>query len=197
MKLYHVVGLIIATSVLSACAGVGIGDSIVDTDVKMESTDGKTVTLGEAKGSKGLLVIFTCNHCPFVKGWQDAMVELGNSYMQKGIGVVFVNSNNPAVKKGDGMEGMRALAKKAGYKFPYVVDATSKVAKHFGAKKTPDVFLFDASGKLVYRGAVGEGGREPKPGGETWLKDALDAVIAGQKVTKSETKAVGCGIKFR
>ena len=197
MKLYSAVGLIMAASVFTASAGIGIGDAIVDTDVGMESTDGKTVTLDEVKGSKGLLVIFTCNHCPFVIGWQKTMVELGNTYMQKGIGVIFVNSNDPARVAGDSLEGMQKMARKQGYKFPYVVDATSGVARNFGAKKTPDVFLFNANGKLVYRGAVGEGGRQPQRGGEPWLKNALDAIVSGQKAPRSETKAVGCSIKFR
>ncbi len=197
MKLYCAVGSIIAASVLAASAGIGIGDAIVDTDVGMESTDGKTITFDDVKGAKGLLVIFTCNHCPFVIGWQDTMVELGNAYLQKGIGVVFVNSNDPARVASDSLEDMRKMARKQGYQFPYVVDATSGVARNFGAKKTPDVFLFDANGKLVYRGAVGEGGRQPQRDGEPWLKNALDAVVDGRKVAKSKTKAVGCSIKFR
>ena len=92
---------------------------------------------------------------------------------------------------------MQALANEAGYTFPYVVDATSDVARNFGAQKTPDVFLFDADGRLVYQGAVGEGGRSPKDGGQIWLREALDALIAGQAIEKPQTKAVGCSIKFR
>ena len=124
------------------------------------------------------------------------MVAIGNSCKERGIGVLFINSNDPAVA-GDSFEGMQELARQEGYGFPYAVDATSGVAKSFGATKTPDVFLFDAAGKLAYKGAVGEGGRQPKAGGEVWLKDALDAVVAGKPVAQPETKAVGCGIKFR
>jgi peroxiredoxin len=182
---------------LAAQAGLSIGDSIVDGDVKMKSTDGSEVSINDVKGEKGTLVIFTCNHCPFVIGWQDTMVELGNTYAGKGIGVIFINSNDPGVKAGDGMEGMQKMAKNNGYEFPYTVDATSGIAKNFGAKKTPDVFLFDAEGNLAYQGAVGEGGRQPKEGGETWLKNALDALVAGDEVQNSQTKAVGCSIKFR
>ena len=92
---------------------------------------------------------------------------------------------------------MQEMAKKSGYQFPYVVDATSGIAKNFGASKTPDVFLFDADGVLVYQGAVGEGGREPADNGETWLKDALEALIDGKPIEKTQTKAVGCSIKWR
>jgi hypothetical protein len=124
------------------------------------------------------------------------MVEIGNTYQKKGFGVLFINSNNPDVA-GDTFEAMQDLAKQKGYEFPYVVDATSDVARHFGASKTPDVFLFDAAGMLVYKGAVGEGGQKPKDGGGTWLKDALDALLAGKPVDNATTKAVGCSIKFR
>jgi peroxiredoxin len=187
---------VLAASAITATAGLGIGDAVVDADVKMEGSDGSMLSINDVKGDKGTLVIFTCNHCPFVIGWQDTMVELGNIYMQKGIGVIFINSNDPAVK-GDTLDGMQELAKKKGYKFPYVVDKTSDVARNFGAKKTPDVFLFDADNNLAYQGAVGEGGQRPTEGGEIWLKDALDALVAGNEVENSQTKAVGCGIKFR
>jgi peroxiredoxin len=179
-----------------ASAGLGIGDPLVDTDVKMKNVDGTMVSISDIQGEKGTLVIFTCNHCPFVKGWQNEMVEIGNTYAEKGVGVIFINSNDPAVA-GDTYEGMQALAKEEGYTFPYVVDATSDVARHFGAAKTPDVFLFNADGKLVYQGAVGEGGRKPAADGPIWLRDALESLIQGKPVEKAETKAVGCSIKFR
>jgi thiol-disulfide isomerase/thioredoxin len=180
----------------SGNAVIDFGDAPTDADVKMKSVGGSMVSINDIKGDKGTLIIFTCNHCPFVIAWQDQMVELGNAYGKKGIGVVFINSNDPSVK-GDSFEGMQELAQKEGYQFPYVVDETSDIARNFGAKKTPDVFLFDAAGKLVYHGAVGEGGRKPKPDGESYLKNALDSVLEGKAVTTPETKAVGCSIKFR
>jgi len=179
----------------TATAGLGLGDAMVDGDVKMKNVDGKMLSLDDIKGDKGTLVIFSSYHCPFVVGWQDVMVELGNTYMKKGIGVVFINSNDPAVA-GDTYEKMQEMATAEKYEFPFVVDATSGVAKNFGAKKTPDVFLFDASGKLVYQGAIGEGARKPS-GGDIWLKDAMDAMLAGEPIDPAQTKAVGCSIKFR
>jgi len=187
---------LLATSLIAGAASVSaleIGDKMVDTDVKMQGTDGKTYTLAGLKGEKGTLVIFTCNKCPFVQAWQDTMVEIGKTYSGKGIGVVFINSNDPSVK-GDTLENMKAFGEKEGYTFPYVQDSTSDVARNFGATKTPDVFLFNAEDELVYKGAVGEGGR--RVGDEIWLKDALDALLAGKKVENAETKAVGCSIKF-
>jgi peroxiredoxin len=175
---------------------LNLGDSIVDTEVKMKNVNGKMVSLKEVQGKKGTLVIFSCVHCPFVKGWQDTMVDIANTYQKKGFGVVFINSNDPDTA-GDGFEAMQALAKEKKYEFPFVVDNTSDVARHFGATKTPDVFLFDAKGKLVYKGAVGEGARTPKEGGTLYLCEALDALLAGTPVPKAESKAIGCSIKFR
>ena len=198
MKLKYIMGMamgVVLSGALPANA-LDIGNSMTDGDIEMENVDGSTVTIGDIKGEKGTLIIFTCNHCPFVKAWQKEMVEIGNAYQEKGFGVIFINPNDPAVK-GDTLEGMQQLSKAEGYEFPYVVDATSDVARHYGAGKTPDVFLFDADGMLVYKGAVSEGGRTPKAGGEVNLKDALDALLAGMSVEKPETKAVGCSIKFR
>jgi thioredoxin-related protein len=168
---------------------------VVDTDVKMKNVDGSTHTLSALKGEKGTLVIFTCNKCPFVDAWQQVMVDIGNSYPAKGISVIFVNSNDPAIK-GDTLANMKAKAAKEGYNFPYLQDSTSNIARNFGAKKTPDVFLFDAENKLIYKGAVGDGGRSADLDA-IWLKDALDDLLAGNEVDLKQTKAVGCSIKFR
>lgn len=194
MKLQYITVMALAAALMTTYAELGIGDPIVDADIKMKSTDGSMVSFNDVKGEKGTLIIFTCNKCPFVEAWHATMVDLGNSCITNGIGVIFVNSNDPSVK-GDTFENMQAKAKKEGYQFPYVVDATSGIAKNFGAKKTPDVFLFDAAGNLAYQGAVGDGGRQPN--GTIWLKEALDALVEGETVDKSQTKAVGCSIKFR
>jgi peroxiredoxin len=196
MKVQAAIAAILTASTQFISAGLELGASMVDADIKMKNVDGGLVSLNDVKGEKGSLVIFTCNHCPFVIGWQDEMVKIGNTYVKKGIGVIFINSNDPAVK-GDTLAGMQELAKKEGYQFPYVVDSTSGIAKNFGAKKTPDVFLFDAEGRLVYQGAVGEGGREPKTGGQPYLRNALEALLGGKPIGTPQTKAIGCSIKFR
>ena len=198
MKLKYIIGMVLLGFLAASlpAQALNIGDSIVDGEVEMENIDGSKITLDSIKGEKGTLVIFSCNHCPFVIAWQKEMVTIGNEYRKQGLGVVFINSNDPDVK-GDTMNGMKALARKEGYLFPYAVDDTSDVARHFGASKTPDVFLFDAAGKLVYKGAVSEGGRSPMEGGEPYLINAIDALLAGKPVENPETKAVGCSIKFR
>ena len=198
MKLRYITAFVLLGLLGAALPALAldIGESMPDGDVKMQNIDGSTLTINATKGEKGTLIIFTCNHCPFVKAWQKEMVAIGNEYRKKGFGVLFINSNDPNVA-GDTLEGMQELAKAEKYEFPYVVDATSNVARHYGAGKTPDVFLFNAEGKLAYKGAVSEGGRQPKEGGAPYLKNALDALLAGKAVEPAITKAVGCSIKFR
>lgn len=198
MKIQLTLGLALLgiITMVNPVQALDIGADIVSLDVQMKNVDESVVTLGQVKGEKGTLVIFSCNHCPYVMAWQDEMVAIGNTYSTNGVGVVFINSNDPAAA-GDTFEAMQQLATEKKYAFPYVVDATSGVAKAFGASKTPDVFLFNAEGKLVYKGAVSEGGRAPKEGGTPYLKNALDAILAGTKVEPTVTKAVGCSIKFR
>jgi peroxiredoxin len=181
----------------STVFALAIGEGIPGKDQKLKNVDGTEITLGEKAGPKGTLVVFTCNHCPYVKAWEDRIAALGNEYAQKGIGVVAINSNNPARNPDDGFEGMRQRAKEKKLEFPYAVDETSGVAKAFGATKTPEVFLFDAGGKLAYHGAVDDNSESAEGVKANYLKDAMDAVLAGKPASPAETKALGCGIKFR
>lgn len=164
---------------------------------EMEGVDGKKITIAKAKGAKGTLVIFTCNHCPYVKAWEQRIAAIGNEWSKKGFGVVAINPNDPSEKPEDSMDGMKARAQKLGLTFPYVVDSTSGIAKAFGATKTPEIFLFDANDKLVYYGAVDDNAEEPSKVKQPYLKNALEAVAAGKPVPMAETKALGCSIKFR
>ena len=165
---------------------------------KMKSaTDGKTVSIADVKGKKGTLVVFTCNHCPYAKAWESRIVTLANEYSKKGVGAILINSNDPAVAKDDKYEDMQARAKEAGMKVPYAVDETSGIARAFGAEKTPEAFLFDAKGKLVYHGTIDDNDKEADKVQKKYLKDALESVLTGKAVPAAETKALGCGIKFR
>jgi peroxiredoxin len=177
-------------------AALAIGAKAPSADVKMKGVDGKEVSIKDVMGAKGTLVVFTCNTCPYAKGWESRIVELGNSYAGKGIGVIAINANDPKVVADDGYDQMVARAKERGMKFPYVVDSTSQVAKAFGAARTPEVFLFDAKGALVYHGAVDDNVESAEKVTKSYLKDALDSVVAGKEVPVKETKAVGCGIKW-
>ncbi len=174
-----------------------IGDSIVELKTEMQSIEDETVTIEGVKGEKGTLVIFSCVHCPAVKAYNERLAKIGNEYQKKDIGVIFINSNNPAQYPVDGVDGMREQAKRYSYEFPYVIDATSNVARAFGATRTPEAFLFDADGKLVYTGTLDNNMRNANAVDKHYLRDALDAVLAGEEIDTKKTRAVGCTIKFR
>jgi thiol-disulfide isomerase/thioredoxin len=163
---------------------------------KMRAADGKQVSVQDAGGKQGVVVAFWCNHCPVVKRYRDKVIQLAGTYQKKGIGFIAVNANDPAKVKGDSFDAMVAEAKKRGYTFPYVVDAGSRLARAYGAGKTPHIFFFDAKNRLVYVGAVDSGARRGKPPSKDWLKDAMDAVIAGKPVPEARSRAFGCSIKW-
>jgi peroxiredoxin len=165
--------------------------------VKLKNPDGKTTSIAEAKGAKGTLVVFTCNHCPFAMAWEERIVELGNSYSKKGVGVVLVNSNDPSIAEHDTPDKIGARAKERKMQFPYVIDEGSTVARAFGASVTPEAFLFDKGGKLVYHGTIDDNSKEPGKVEKHYLKDALEAVTTGKAPSVTETKSLGCGIKFK
>lgn len=176
---------------------LAIGTRAPKADVKMKNVDGAEVTIAGAAGKNGTLVIFSCNACPWVKAWEDRIASLGNAYLAKGVGVIAINANDPGQVAEDGYEEMQRRAKEKGFRFPYVVDATSAVAAAFGATRTPEVFLFDREGKLAYHGAIDDNAKEPDKIQAHYLKDALEAVLAGKPVAVKETKSLGCTIKFR
>jgi hypothetical protein len=176
---------------------LAIGDAAPMRETRMKSVDGRELSIAEAAGKKGTLVIVICNHCPWVKAWQGRIASVGNDALKKGIGVIAVNPNDPAEYPEDDFDHMKKQSAKAVFKFPYVVDATSDVSRAFGATRTPEAFLFDAEGKLVYHGAVDDNARQEKAVENPWLRQAVDAVANGRAVPVAETKAFGCSVKFR
>jgi hypothetical protein len=159
-------------------------------------TDGKQATIATSAGKTGTLILFTCNHCPFVKAWQDRMVAVAHRAQSKGIGVIALNANDVKVVPGDALEPMKGLASSKGYKFPYGCDDGAKIARAFGATRTPEAFLLDASGRVVYHGAIDDSSESAAKVKERWLADAVDALAEGREVAVKETKAIGCAIKF-
>lgn len=196
-----VTGIVVCAAVLAMAGsafaeGLKIGDKAPATSVKMKSVNGSEVSIADVAGKEGTLVIFSCNHCPFVKAWEGRIAEIGNAYKDKGFGVIIINSNDPTEYAEDSFDEMQKRAEKLGLKVPYVVDATSDVARAFDATRTPETFLFDKDGKLVYHGAIDDS-KKASDVEKHFLRDALDALIAGKSVSVQETKFVGCGIKFR
>jgi len=177
--------------------GLALGSPAPRSDEKMHSVDGHEYSVASVAGKKGTLVVFTCNTCPWAQAWQTRVAAIGNEAVKKGFGVIAINANDPAVNAGDDFPEMVARAKHLGLRFPYVVDASSDVARAFGATRTPEAFLFDAKGRLVYHGTIDDNGRNADAVREHWLHDAVIAVAAGRAVAPAETKAMGCSIKFR
>lgn len=195
MKRNSVVALAASMTVAASAFGLNIGDKAPSTSVKMKNVDGREISIADVAGKEGTLVIFSCNHCPFVKAWQGRIASIGNVAATKGVGVIVINSNDPADYPEDSYGEMQARAKQLGFTFPYVVDATSGVARAFDATKTPEAFLFDKNGKLVYHGAIDDS-KEADQVSKRFLQDAIDAAITGKDIPVKETKFVGCGIKY-
>jgi peroxiredoxin len=164
----------------------------------LADTEGKIVSLNDFKDASALLVVFMCNHCPFVKHVLKVMVELIKEYQQKGVAVVGINSNDVASFPEDRPEMMARIAKETGFTFPYLYDETQEAAKAYRAACTPDFFLFDKERRLVYRGQMGDsrpGNNVPVTGAD--LRAALDAVLTGREVSKEQKPSMGCNIKWK
>ena len=165
---------------------------------RLPDPQGKLVSLDDLKDAPALLVAFICNHCPFVQHIRVGLATLAKEYQAKGVGIVGINSNDLGISPGDSPEKMAEEVKQFGYVFPYLFDETQEVAKAYHAACTPDIFLFDRAGSLVYRGQFDSsrpGNGIPVTGAD--LRAALDKVLAGQPVPTDQKASIGCNIKWR
>jgi len=176
---------------------IDLGSKLPSEDIKMLDISGKKISLADAKGENGLLVIFSCNTCPWVKRWEDRYVELAKTYKPKGVGVIAINSNESNFQSSESLDEMRKIAEEKKYNFFYAMDDGSKLAREFGASKTPHVFLFDKNDNLVYRGAVDDNPKTAKKVKKPYVASAIDAMLVGNDIKYASTKALGCGIKFK
>jgi len=159
---------------------------------------GRTVALSDFKGAPALLVMFICNHCPYVKHVQAGMVQLAKDFQTRGVGVVAISSNDVVNYPEDGPEKMKEEARRAGYTFPYLYDETQTVARAYRAACTPDFFLFDGERRLVYRGQMDDARRgNDLPVTGKSVRDALDAVLTGRPVSANQIPSIGCNIKWK
>jgi len=169
-------------------------------DFKLPDASGKTVALADFQSASALLVMFICNHCPYVKHIRSELAQVGREYQPRGAAIVAINSNDAIAYPDDSPAKMLAESKDAGYSFPYLVDATQAVAKAYRAACTPDFFLFDKDRKLVYRGQFDDSRPRvenilPVTGKD--LRAALDAVLAGKPVPADQKASLGCNIKWK
>lgn len=175
---------------------LNLGDAAPKTDIRMKNVDGRSFSLNDVKDRNGLCVVFSCNTCPYVIGWEDRYNDLARLCKENGVGFILVNSNEAKRGDDDSMEAMLAHAKEIGYgDYPYVVDSNHVLADAFGATKTPDVFLFNTKLQLAYKGAIDDNMKEPKAVKEAYLANAVKNMVAGKPCTPAETKSIGCSIK--
>lgn len=164
----------------------------------LPDTNGKTVSIADSQGAPALLVMFICNHCPFVKHVRSELAHLGRDYLAKGVAVVAISSNDVQSHPDDSPAKMAIEANDAGYTFPYLYDESQSVARAYQAACTPDFFLFNRERQLVYRGQLDDsrpGNGIPVTGKD--LRAALDAVLAGKPVAAQQKASIGCNIKWK
>lgn len=167
-------------------------------DFALPDTDGRTVTLADFRGAKALLVMFICNHCPYVKHVQHELARVARDYAPRGLASVAISSNDATKYVDDAPDKMKEERARVGYPFPYLYDESQAVAKAYRAACTPDFFLFDAERRLAYRGQLD--GSRPKndvPITGTDLRAAIDAVLAGRPVPGDQIPSIGCNIKWK
>jgi peroxiredoxin len=174
---------------------IAIGD--VAPEFSLPDTDGRRWSVARDDGAPATVVVFTCNHCPYALAWHDRIADVARDYLARGVRVLAVNSNDAARYPRDSYDAMRErVARDGEWPMPYLHDATQEVAREYGAKVTPDVFVLDAESRLRYRGAPDADYDNPGERAE-WLREALDALLAGAEVPRPETKPVGCSIKWK
>ena len=181
---------------------LAIGSKAPLADVLMMNVNGTQMSLNTAAGPNGLLVVFSCNTCPFVvgngaksDGWEGRYNETARFAKENGVAMVLVNSNEAKRNNHDSMDAMEAHAKDNNYGMPYLLDANHQLADAFGALKTPHVYLFDCDMNLVYRGSIDDNVSDAEAVSERYVQDAITAVANGKPVGVAETKAIGCSIK--
>jgi len=195
-KLAFIAALVIAAAF--APTGYTVGDKAID--FKLKNIDGKMVSLADYKDAKGFIVVFTCNHCPFAKAYEDRIIALDTKYKSMGYPVIAINPNDPTIVPEDNLETMQQRAKAKSYAFPYLVDETQNIARTYGAKSTPHVFVLQKSGSdyvVKYIGAIDDNSDDASAVKEKYVENAVDALLAGKPVAKTSTKAIGCGIKWK
>ena len=190
--------LFLLGSFLPATTGYQVGDKAMD--FKLKNVDGKTVSLADNPAAKGYIVIFTCNTCPVAKAYEDRIIALDKKYAAKGYPVVAINPNDPGLSPGDAISEMKKRADKKKYSFPYLVDDGQVVAKTYGARNTPHVYILTKTGAeftVAYIGAIDNNTGDGEAATNKYVETAMTELMAGKPVTTSQTKAIGCGIKWK
>ncbi|MDP6230821.1 MAG: thioredoxin family protein [Nitrospinaceae bacterium] len=165
-------------------------------DFALEGTDGKTYSLDSFPGRDVLVIIFMCNHCPYVKAVLKRLIDLQNEFSDRGVQLVGINSNDTVRYPDDSLDNMKVLAKENGFPFPYLVDLSQETAKAYNAVCTPDLYVYGKERKLLYRGRIDDNWEHPEKVTRQDLKSALENIIAGQPVSSKQIPSMGCSIKW-
>ncbi|ESU28318.1 thiol-disulfide isomerase or thioredoxin [Flavobacterium limnosediminis JC2902] len=185
-----------AFTLIKTDSGYQIGD--IATDFSLKNVNTKKVSLADFKTAKGFIVIFTCNHCPYAKAYEDRIIALDKKYQKLGYPVIAINPNNPAIQPDDSFDLMQKRAKEKGYTFPYLFDEGQKIYPQFGATKTPHVYILEktkAGNVVKYIGAIDDNYSDEKAVKTKYVENAVDALLKWEEVPVKTTKAIGCSIK--
>ena len=174
-------------------ATLAIGAPAISFD--LPGVDGRQHSLDQYAEKPVLVVVFTCNHCPYAQAWEDRLIQLQRDYAERGVAFVAINANDPVKYPGDNIDAMLERSRTHEYPYPYVQDLSQSTARAYGAERTPEVFAFDNRRRLVYHGAPDDN-REAEQVSQHYLRDAIEATLAGRPAPLAETPAVGCTIKW-
>ncbi len=165
-------------------------------EFNLPGVDGKSHALSEFKDRKAVLIIFSCNHCPYVQAYEDRIMDIQRDYQSKGVQVIAINSNDAVNYPDDSFDNMKARTKEKKFNFLYLRDESQQTARDYGATHTPHLFLLDGEFKLRYTGKIDDNWQEPSKVTHRYLRDALDAILSAKPVAQPETHAIGCTIKW-
>jgi len=197
MKKYLVALCAIWSAVVWA-QGYKVGDFAAD--FRLKNVDGKMVSLKDYTETKGFIVVFTCNHCPYAKAYEQRIIDLNSKFASEGYPVIAINPNDPNKEPEDSFDNMVIRAKEKNYRFPYLMDETQEIATAFGASRTPHVFLLQKVGdkfQVAYIGAIDDNTEDAGAAKNRYVEAAVGAISKGQKPPVSFTKAIGCTIKWK
>ncbi len=176
-------------------SSIAIGNMIIP--FTLSGVDGHQHTVSDYNDKAAIVIIFSCNHCPYVRAWEDRMIQIQQDYAAQGVQFLLISSNDGARYPTDSFTSMQERAREKEYPFPYLYDETQDIARAYGAERTPEVFLFDQQGMLRYHGVIDDNYDDPDAVKQPYLRAGLDAVLAGQTPQVATTAPVGCTIKWK
>ncbi|MEO9076562.1 MAG: thioredoxin family protein [Gelidibacter sp.] len=194
---FAVMAIVMLSAFTTVSNGYKVGD--VATDFKLKNIDGTMVSLADYKDAEGFIVIFTCNTCPYSVVYEDRIVALDKKYAAKGYPVIAIMPNNTNMQPRDNRDAMKQRAKEKGFTFPYLIDEGQKVSPQYGATKTPEVYLLQKTKKgneVKYIGAIDDNYQDDQAVQSKYVENAVDALLSGQSIKETTTRAIGCSIKM-